>query len=68
MKAIVIVFIRPRERPLLLEQPLGGHLETGQENSSRQSESAGLNETSRRDEMTLPFWTWFIENPRRCGA
>jgi len=68
MKAVVIIFIRPRERLLLPEQPFGGRLETWQGNISWQAANAGLKETSRRDEMTLPFWTWFIENPRRCGA
>jgi hypothetical protein len=24
--------------------------------------------TSSRKESIPPFWTWFIENPRSCGA
>jgi hypothetical protein len=30
--------------------------------------NADLRKTSSRKEATPPFWTWFIENPRTCGA
>jgi|GEM_PF-2055820 len=66
MDAIVIVFIPPRDSRLLPEQALGvRHLETWQGNISWQSAKVDLRKTSSRDDEAPPFWTWFIENPRR---
>lgn len=69
MKAIVLVFIPPRDVRLLPEEALGvRNLDTGQGNMSWQSAKADLSKTSSSDEVTPPFWTWFVENPRHCGA
>lgn len=33
-----------------------------------QNGNADLRETSSPTQTAPPFWTWFIENPRNCGA
>lgn len=61
MNAIVFVVMPASDSQLLAEQvvdllPAGGRATHAK---------AGLPATCEPDQSGLPFWTWFIENPRR---
>jgi hypothetical protein len=62
MNAIVIVFMPAGDSQPLSEQmaarPIVDLLPA----------SVSLPATLQSDQATPPLWTWFIENPRRCGA
>ncbi len=69
MSAIVVVFMSGRDDRSLTEQasPVSVVDLLPQETYSDNTK-ADLRQTSNSDQMTPPLWTWFIENPCRCGA
>jgi hypothetical protein len=64
MNAIVFVVMPASDSQRLAEQVVD-LLPTGEGSNHTK---ASLATTSEPDQTTPPFWTWFIENPRRCGA
>jgi len=69
MNAIVIVLVpTPEGQPSTEQAGAVPGLEIWQWRVDQDNGNAGLRETSSRQETAPPFWTWFIENPRRCGA
>jgi hypothetical protein len=69
MSAIVIVSMPAPEGQLVTEQAAALRVVDPLPQSTESDNTrAELPEASNRDQMTPPFWTWFIENPRRCGA
>jgi hypothetical protein len=64
MNAIVFVVMPASDSQRLAEQVVD-LLPTG-EGSNHTKASPPT--TSEPDQTTPPFWTWFIENPRRCGV
>jgi hypothetical protein len=64
MNAIVFVVMPASDSQRLAEQVVD-LLPTGQDSNHTK---ASLAANSEPDQTTPPFWTWFIENPRRCGA
>ena len=70
MNATVIVFMPGRDSQSLTEQASVLPVVDTLPPQSAESDNTGadLRQTSSRDQATPPFWTWFIENPRRCGA
>lgn len=69
MNAIMIVLVPGHDSQPLTEQAgaMPG-LEVWQWRIDRENGKTDRGETSRRLPSPPPFWTWFIENPRRCGA
>jgi hypothetical protein len=69
MNAIVIVLVPTEEGQPLTEQAgsVPG-LEVWQWRVDRDGGNADPGDTSSRQQTIPPFWTWFIENPRSCGA
>ena len=69
MSAIVIVFMPGHDGQLVTEQSaaLCG-VDALSPSTKSDNTGADLRESSNRDQMNPPLWTWFIENPRRCGA
>jgi hypothetical protein len=64
MNAIVFVVMPASDSQRLAEQVVD-LLPTGE---GSKHTKASPSATSAPDHSTPPFWTWFIENPRRCGA
>jgi hypothetical protein len=64
MNAIVFVVMPASDSQRLAEQ-VAELLPTG---GGSNDTKASLRTTSEPDQTNPPFWTWFIENPRRCGA
>jgi hypothetical protein len=64
MNAIVFVVTPASDSHRLAEQ-VTDLVQTGR---GSKHTKASLAQTSEPDETTPPLWTWFIENPRRCGA
>jgi hypothetical protein len=69
MNAMVIVFIPARNGQPVTEQvsPLRA-VDFLPQGTYSDNAKAGLHQSSEREQTTPPFWTWFIENPRPCGA
>jgi hypothetical protein len=67
MDAIVVVFMPTRDsRPGSEELVALRVVNPEQPRSGFENPKTALLDTSER--TTPPFWTWFIENPRSCGA
>ena len=64
MNAIVFVVMPASDSQRLAEQVVDLLPTDGGSNHTK----ASLSTTSEPDQTTPPFWTWFIENPRRYGA
>jgi hypothetical protein len=66
MKAIVVIFVRTRDLKLPAERPLAASInESSQEVAVLGTDkTSGPDKSTIHDESVLPFWTWFIENPR----
>ena len=64
MNAIVFVVMPASESQRLAEQVVDLLPTGGGSNHTKARRPA----TSEPDQTSPPFWTWFIENPRRCGA
>jgi len=68
MNAILIVLVPARNGQSLAEQAGAARdLDVwwfGDQNNGIEDVRKG----SSRKQTTPPFWTWFIENPRSCGA
>jgi hypothetical protein len=62
MNAIVIVFMPARDSQPLPEQTAARSV------ADLLPASASFAASPELDQHTPPFWTWFIENPRRCGV
>jgi hypothetical protein len=66
MQKTVIILVQARDMDLPLGQPLVITID----GSLQDVVVAGADKTNRADKSTihnessLPFWTWFIENPR----
>jgi hypothetical protein len=69
MNAIVIVLVPTQEgQPSTEQAAVAPGLEVWQCRVDQDNGNAGLGETSSGQQRIPPFWTWFIENPRTCGA
>ena len=70
MDAIVIVFMPGHDGQLVTEQASTRRMVDLLPPQGTHSDNTGADfrETSNCDQTTPPLWTWFIENPRRCGA
>jgi hypothetical protein len=64
MNAIVFVVMPASDSQRLTEQVVDLLPTGGGSNHTK----ASLPQISEPDQTTPPFWTWFIENPRRCGV
>jgi hypothetical protein len=64
MNAIVFVVMPASDSQRLAEQ-VADLLPTG---GGSNHTKASLPMTPESDQTAAPFWTWFIENPRRCEA
>jgi hypothetical protein len=64
MNAIVFVVLPASDSQRLAEQVVDLLPTDGGSNHTK----ASLPTTSEPDQTPPPFWTWFIENPRRCDA
>jgi hypothetical protein len=64
MNAIVFVVMPAHDSQRLAEQVVDLLPTGGGSNHTK----ASLPTTSEPDQTTPPFWTWFIENPRRYGG
>jgi hypothetical protein len=69
MKAIVIVFMPPRDGEISPAQ------KTAMQHGTASRSPIDLDRGSKAfpplttpDRTPAPFWTWFIENPRRCNV
>ena len=62
MNAIVFVLMPTRDNEPPAEQA------AARPAIDRLPPAASSPERPERDQTTPPFWTWFIENPRRCDA
>ncbi len=66
MQTIVVIGVPKRDAEPSAEQASVGSIN----DRSQESIDGGARRTNRsstsseRDEVTPPFWTWFIENPR----
>lgn len=69
MKAMVVVFSpacngqEPSEQPIVSRQNGAAKLEVASDRLE-----TDLPRLSDGDQTTPPFWTWFIENPRRSSV
>jgi hypothetical protein len=69
MNAIVIVLVPTQDgQPLTEQAGVVPGLDIWQWRVGQDNGNTDLRKTSSRKEVTPPFWTWFIENPRSCGA
>jgi hypothetical protein len=64
MNAIVFVVMPASDSQRLAEQVVDLLPTGGASNHTK----ANVSTTSEVDQTPPPFWTWFIENPRRCDA
>jgi hypothetical protein len=68
MNAIVIVLVPTQDgQPLTEQAGVARGLDIWR-SVDQDNGNADVGKTSSRRETTPPFWTWFIENPRSCGA
>jgi hypothetical protein len=69
MNAVVIVFRPARDGRVF---PAPANVERGLDISRRDRDldkaKTDLCNNSGRNQTNPAFWTWFIENPRSCGA
>jgi hypothetical protein len=64
---MMVVFIPTRDGQLPAEQSAGNV--SRREVLPRSTNSTNATpRNSESDQKALPLWTWFIENPRSCGA
>jgi hypothetical protein len=69
MNAIVIVFIPVPDGQRCEEQPvLGGRFDILPRSANLEKTRGRLSQFTDWNQKTPPFWTWFIENPRRRGV
>jgi hypothetical protein len=70
MKTILVVCVPTRDAGLAAKKASAGLNLDGFQSSVSPANRAvnGRIESSKREQPTPPFWTWFIENPRVGGA
>jgi hypothetical protein len=69
MNALVILLVpTPDGQPSTEQAGAVPALEVWQWRADQNKGKAGFLDSSSRQQTPPPFWTWFIENPRRCGA
>jgi hypothetical protein len=68
MNAILIVLVPARDGQSLTEQAGAARGLDLWRSVDQDNGNADGRKASSRKQTTPPFWTWFIENPRRCGA
>jgi hypothetical protein len=68
MKAIVIVFMPSRYGQVSSEQTTSRDNRAGGLEVVSYGPKTDLPRLSKSDQTTPPFWTWFVENPRRAGV
>ena len=67
MKAIVIVFMPSRYGQVSSEQTASRDTSSGALQVVSDEPKTELARLSNSDQTIPPFWTWFVENPRRVG-
>jgi hypothetical protein len=69
MKAIVIVVMPPPDGEMSPAQTTAMQDRTAARSPSDFDRGArGFSRLTIPDRTPAPFWTWFIENPRRCNV
>lgn len=69
MNAIVIVFMQGSDGQLITDQGAARRVvDLLPQGTYSDNTKAGLRHTADPDQVTPPFWTWFIENPPRRGV